>query len=84
MLSRLIKKLENHDQHLSYFDKGEVTSEGQGFYYKDKRFVHHSTLSFRETAFKQLSGSQIVFLLSMAVALVIASLINFHETLVFL
>lgn len=65
-----------------HFTRDEVDLHGQGFYFKDKQFIHHSDLELHETAFHQFSVVQLLVIGTLLLSLVVASLANYHETLV--
>lgn len=65
---------------IPFHPKRQLT-QGKGFHYKGKSFVHHSSLHPTETAFHRLSGLQIFFIMILLIDFVIALSFNWHLTL---
>lgn len=55
-----------------------------GFYFNGKKFIHHTTLHFRESAFISLTSSQKIQLLIIGLLLLTLFLLNWHMTIVFI
>src|SRR5258706_3708131 len=64
------------------FDPETEKVKGKGFRYNGQEFIHYSGLPESNSAFRRLSGIQIVVLLSFAILLVEALIFDWHSTLV--
>lgn len=64
------------------FTAEDEATHGQGFHYKGKRFVHHTSLPHHESAVRRFSSPQIITILVMLGLLFIAVLLNWHTSLV--
>jgi len=56
--------------------------KGKGFYYKEKEFIHHSSLHHKETAFHRMSGIQIFAMFVLITSFIFGLVINWHTTIV--
>jgi len=61
---------------------GKGTKGGQGFHYKGKQFVTHTTLHNRHTAVRRTSTAQKIAITVMLTALITFGITNFHTTLI--
>lgn len=66
------------------FTPEEVASKGDGFYYKDNEYVHHTTLRHEESAFTRLNDSQVLAIMFLILLLVAGMVFNFHFTIIVL
>lgn len=64
------------------FSPATVAKKGQGFNYKGREFIQHTTLDHSESALYSLSRAQKIFLLIAAELLIAALIINWHTTIV--
>lgn len=80
----LLSKIAGSDTHRHFkkFDAETESVKGKGFHYKDKEFIHHSDLEYKETAFYNLLHFQKVALILGAIFYAILLLVNWHTTIV--
>src|SRR4029079_18705881 len=71
-----------HD--ITHFTQEEELQYGKGFYFRDKKYVPHTALHPYETALQRLLFHQRVALIGILCVLLLAFIINWHATLVFL
>jgi cellulose synthase/poly-beta-1,6-N-acetylglucosamine synthase-like glycosyltransferase len=64
------------------FQLKQEKKEGKGFYYKGNKYVHHSLLDPKHTAFHRLNETQICILLAIIISFILGLLISWHLTLV--
>lgn len=64
------------------FHEKQVKKKGNGFHYEGAEFIHHSDLSYPETAFFRLSMPQVFVLSSLLGILIVGLLIDWHTTIV--
>ncbi len=69
---------------ITHFTQEEELAFGKGFYFKDKKYVPHTGLHPHETALQRLLLHQRVVITAIACILLLAFIINWHGTLVFL
>src|SRR5436190_14183209 len=79
----LLKKLFTYSE-VTAFTEEETLADGLGFYHKGQKFIHHSNLHPKETAFYRFAAKQKIVLAFMLLFLVLALLVNWHATLVVL
>lgn len=66
-----------------HFSPEQSEKEGLGFYYNNKKYIHHTRLHPHETAFHRLVHRQAIYLLGAAGLLIIALVVNWHFTITF-
>lgn len=67
-----------------YFPPDLEHQKGKGFVYRDKEFVHHSSLHHGESALESLVLPQRIFFFGLASVLILGLVIDWHTTLILL
>lgn len=66
------------------FNPKKISKKGDGFYYQGREFIHHTDLSFQESALFQLTLSQKLVILGLVCLILIGLVLNWHLTLIIL
>ena len=64
------------------FSKKEAKTQGQGFYHNGQQYIHHSTVSQHESAFRIFSSHQILFIAIVIFFLIVSLSYDLHASLV--
>lgn len=68
---------------ITLFTKAVEKKKGKGFLYLGQEYVHHTDLSFGQSAFKRLTPLQKVISLALILLTVFGIVLNWHATFVF-
>ena len=79
-VSAILLKLKSDD--IIPFHKNRINTDGQGFHYKKKEFIHYSDLSFKESAVKVFFAHQLFVIAFILSIFVIGLAINWEKTLI--
>ena len=77
-------KLKYRKQYSVPFSVERVKMDGEGFHYRGREYVHHTTLPQHETAFHRFSSEQIIFILSLVLLFISGLLLSWSTTLIVL
>lgn len=80
--SSIKQKLQRPD--IVPFHPEMAKEKGNGFHYKGKEFVHHSSLHHSESAIHRLSGKQMFVLIVLAILMSVAFYLNWHDSIIIL
>ena len=74
--------LNKRDSEIVPFDSSTSQQLGNGFYFRDKKFIHYSKLHQNQSAFYRLSTNQIYFFLIAFILVMLLTIMSWHTALI--